>query len=211
MSFDFDFSESKLASCFPANPQAKDWFASLNQNLPEYQINTLKRVAQWLAQIGHESGDLKWTVENLNYGAKGLQSVFGKYFPTEALAKQYERQPQRIANRVYSSRMGNGDEASGDGWRFRGRGLIQVTGRSNYTACSEALYGDAKILQDDPDILSEPDGAVRSACWYWNSRKINAVADREDTKEATRLINGGSNGLQDRIDRYARYKKILGS
>lgn len=211
MSFDFDFTKSKLESCFPANPQAGDWFESLQQNLPEYQINTLTRVAQWLAQIGHESGDLKWTVENLNYGAKGLQSVFGKYFPTEALAKQYERQPQRIANRVYSSRMGNGDEASGDGWRFRGRGLIQVTGRSNYTACSQALYGDPKILQDDPDILSEPDGAVRSACWYWNSRKINAVADREDTKEATRLINGGSNGLQDRIDRYGRYKKILGS
>lgn len=211
MSFDFDFTESKLAACFPANTQAKDWFASLQQNLPEYQITTLARVAQWLAQVGHESGDLKWTAENLNYGAKGLQGVFGKYFPTADLAQQYERQPQKIANRVYSSRMGNGDEASGDGWLFRGRGLIQVTGRSNYTACSQALYGDPQILQNDPDILSEPDGAVRSACWYWNSRKINAVADREDTKEATRLINGGSNGLQDRVDRYGKYKQILGS
>jgi putative chitinase len=211
VSFDFDFTADKLAKCFPNNAKAADWYPSISTNLPDYGITSLLRVAQWLAQIGHESGDLRWTSENLNYGAQGLRRVFPKYFPTDALAQQYERQPSKIANLVYGSRMGNGPESSGDGFRFRGRGLVQVTGKSNYTACSTALYGDPNILLDNPDILAEPDGAVRSACWYWNSRKINPVADREDTKEVTRLINGGSNGLQDRIDRYAAIKRILGS
>ena len=208
MSFSFDFTKDKLERCFPANAKAGDWYAALAQNLPEWGITTVERVAQWLAQIGHESGDLRFTSENLNYSAQGLLKTFPKYFPTEDVANQYARQPERIANRVYASRMGNGPESSGEGWRFRGRGLIQVTGKSNYTNCSQALYAEP-ILLTKPEILAEPDGAVRSACWYWNSRKINAVADKEDTREVTRLINGGTNGLQDRLDRYARYKPIL--
>lgn len=207
MTFSFDFTPDKLAACIP-NPKIGDWYDVLVKNLPDYQITTPNRVAQWLAQIAHESGDFRLLTENLNYGAKGLRATFPKYFPTDQLANSYARQPERIANRVYGGRMGNGPEASGEGWRFRGRGLIQITGKSNYTACSQALYGDL-VLLDYPEILTEPDGAVRSACWYWTYRKINDPADTADTVECTRRINGGTNGLDDRLARYNRYRRIL--
>lgn len=224
MTFSFDFSQTKLEQCFSANPRAGDWWSSIEQTLPEYGITSLNRVAQWLAQVGHESGDLRTTVENLNYRASALTAKFGsRITPAQAAAvgridksATHPGQPanqEAIANIIYGGSWGArnlGNTQPGDGWKFRGRGLIQVTGRTNYTNCSRALYGDL-ILLDEPDILAEPDGAVRSACWYWNSRKINPVADREDTREVTRLINGGSMGLDDRIARYDRYKRILRS
>lgn len=208
MSFEFDFTPEMLAACMPS-PRIGEWYDSICEILPDYEIASPLRIAAWLAQVGHESGDLKFMVENLNYGAKGLRGVFGKYFPTDDIANHYQRQPEMIANRVYSNRMGNGPENSGDGWKFRGRGLIQITGRDNYLRCSQMLYGDNRLL-DEPDLICEPDGAIRSACWFWNSRNLNDLADVQDIKEITRKINGGYNGLDDRVMRYERALQVLG-
>lgn len=208
MSFEFDFTLDMLASCIPNN-SIEQWYEPICDILPQYEIVSVYRVAAWLAQMGHESGDLRELQENLNYSAKGLRGVFGKYFPTDDLAMQYQRRPEMIANRVYGGRMGNGPESTGDGWKFHGRGLIQITGKDNYTRCSHALYGDDRLLQE-PDLICDVDGAIRSACWYWNSRNLNDLADIQDIKEITRRINGGYIGLDDRESRYQRALQVLG-
>lgn len=208
MSFDFDFTPDALARCIN-NPNIDQWYDVLYEILPQYGISTKLRVAGWLSQTGHESADFKAVSENLNYGARGLRLTFPKYFPTDALAEQYQRKPAMIANRVYGGRMGNGPEATGDGWKFRGRGLIQVTGKDNYRRCSLALYGDENLLLDQPELLQDMDGAVRSACWYWNSRNINVDADNGDVLTMTRKINGGTHGLEDRRARYDRCMRSL--
>lgn len=184
------------------------YLEALNLILPEYQINTNLRLCHFLAQIIHESGHLKYNQENLNYSAKALRSVFGKYFPTDALAEQYARKPEKIANRVYANRMGNGDEASGDGWLRRGRGLIQLTGTDNYKACSKALNID---LMKNPDlIVSNAEVCVKTACWYWSVNNLNKYADIDDIKTITKRINGGYNGLEDRTKILNTAKKVLG-
>ncbi|ALU42132.1 glycoside hydrolase family 19 protein [Pseudoalteromonas rubra] len=183
------------------------YLSALNSVLPEYEITTPLRVAHFLAQIGHESGSLKYKQENLNYSAVALRTVFGKYFDDETIAADYARKPELIANRVYADRMGNGDEASGDGWRYRGRGLIQLTGKSNYQRCSEAIGQD---LLSHPELLcSEPDVAVRSACFYWQSRKLNRLADQDELVAITRKINGGIHGLEDRAAFLNRAKQFM--
>lgn len=166
----------------------------------EFGIDTPARLAAFLSQVAHESSNLSRLVENLNYSAEGLRGVFPRYFADPATALDFARQPQRIANRVYAARMGNGDEASGDGWRFRGRGLIQVTGRANYDACGQALGLD---LLASPELLEQPGPAARSAAWFWSSRRLNGPADRGDIEAITRAINGGLNGLDDRKAQYA--------
>lgn len=184
------------------------YLEALNLILPEYQINTNLRLCHFLAQIIHESGHLKYNQENLNYSAKALRSVFGKYFPTDALAEQYARKPEKIANRVYANRMGNGDEASGDGWLRRGRGLIQLTGTDNYKACSKALNID---LMKNPDlIVSNAEVCVKTACWFWSSKRLNEWADKDDIITITKKINGGYNGLEDRTKILNTAKKVLG-
>lgn len=167
-----------------------------------------RRVAGFLAQIAHESGGFNAVVENLNYSAKGLMGTFKKYFPTEELAKQYERQPQKIANRVYANRMKNGDEASGDGFKFRGRGLIQLTGRDNYTKFAEAL--DMSI-EDTIAYLETPNGAVASAGWFWDNNKLNQYCDKDDFVTLTKRINGGTIGLADRQHHYHLALEHLGA
>lgn len=179
----------------------------LNEVLEHYEINTPKRIAAFLAQIAHESGGFTATRENLNYSAKGLMTTFKKYFPTEALAKQYERQPEKIANRVYASRMGNGDEASGDGFKYRGRGLIQLTGKHNYTRFAKDLD---MTLDECIAYLETPEGAVSSAGWFFDQNKLNAISDRGDIKLLTRRINGGFIGLADRIHHYELALEALG-
>lgn len=184
------------------------YLEALNLILPEYQINTKLRLCHFLAQIIHESGHLKYNQENLNYSAKALRSVFGKYFPTDALAEQYARKPEKIANRVYANRMGNGDEDSGDGWLRRGRGLIQLTGTDNYKACSKALNID---LMKNPDlIVSNAEVCVKTACWFWSSKRLNEWADKDDIITITKKINGGYNGLEDRTKILNTAKKVLG-
>lgn len=207
MPFDFNFTEEHLSHCIN-NHALGDWFAAINDNLPEYGITSVERVAAWLAQMGHESGDFKELKENLNYGAKGLRVTFPKYFPSDEMALAYQRQPEKIANRVYGGRMGNGSEETGDGWKYHGRGLIQITGKDNYTYCSNALYGDLSLLEN-PDMLCDMDGAVRSACWFWNSRNLNPLADAGDIVTITKRINGGTIGLDDRTNRWHRALSVL--
>jgi len=177
----------------------------LNEVLAFYEINTPERISMFLAQVGHESGGLRTIKENINYSAEGLKRVFPKYFRTVNPA-DYAKKPEKIANRVYASRMGNGDEASGDGFRFRGRGAIQLTGRSNYTTCGADLEVD---LINNPDWLEEPEGAIRSAAWFWDSRDLNQWADAGDIVTVTKKINGGTIGLEDRQSHYAAALEIF--
>lgn len=164
------------------------------------------RLAGFLAQIAHESGGFNFVIENLNYSADGLRKIFPKYFPTDELAKQYARKPEKIANRVYANRMKNGDENSGDGFRFRGRGLIQLTGRDNYTRFAEALD---MSLDDTIVYLETPNGAVASAGWFWDNNKLNQFCDRGDFITLTKRINGGTIGLADRQHHYDIAMKFL--
>jgi putative chitinase len=159
----------------------------------------INRIAGFLAQIAHESGGFNFTKENLNYSAKGLMTTFKKYFPDETTAKRYERKPEMIANKVYANRMKNGDEASGDGYRFCGRGLIQLTGRDNYTKFAEALE---MSIEDTVSYLETPNGAVASAGWFWDNNKLNQYCDSGDFVTLTKRINGGTIGLEDRKHHY---------
>jgi putative chitinase len=195
-----------LKQCLPeATMQACETFAEpLAEACEKFEINTPQRLAAFIAQVGHESGNLRFVKENLNYSAQGLRKIFPKYFPNDQLAMQYQRNPEAIANRVYANRMGNGPEDSGDGWRYRGRGLIQLTGHDNYHKCM------ADLEVDDPEYFETPEGAVYSACWFWNTRNLNAVADTGDIKKMTKLINGGFIGLEDRIKHYQHALHVLG-
>lgn len=172
----------------------------------KYAINkNSKRLAAFIAQVSHESMNLRATVENLNYSSQGLLKVFPKYFDSK-LAKAFHRQPERIANRVYANRMGNGNEASGDGWRFRGRGLIQLTGRENHTAFAR----DMGIGLDEAEAyLETPEGAMMSAGWFWDKRGLNEIADRGDIVTVSKKINGGTIGLQERIELYNHALQVL--
>lgn len=211
MSFDFDFREDQLEDLLSGNQYIEDWFSALYNVLPEYEINTLPRVAAFISQCGHESANFKVLKENLNYRAESLRKVFPKYFPTDAIAKQYASKPNKqeaIANRVYANRMGNGPESSGDGYRYCGRGLIQLTGHDNYQAFADSIDMD---IEDVPDYLGTFEGAVESACWFWDVRNLNQYADSEDIVTLTKRINGGTHGLDDRTDRYNRAIEILGT
>ena len=163
-----------------------------------YHLNK-NRAAHFFAQTAHESGNFKAFSENLNYGAKGLRGIFGKYFPTDALAAAYERKPEKIANRVYANRMGNGDEASGDGWKYRGRGALQLTGKSNYQAF--ANYVNRPDVMTNPDLVSG-DLCFESALWFFDKNKLWSICDQGINDAAilalTKRINGGTHGLDDR-------------
>jgi putative chitinase len=183
------------------------YIAPLNKICKQYGIlDNHKRIAAFLAQVAHESGGFNFTRENLNYSAKALQAVFRKYFPTEKEALAYERKPERIANRVYANRMGNGDEKSGDGWSFRGRGLIQLTGKENYTRFADSVK---KPLEETVKYLETHEGAVESAAWFWDRNKLNVFCDKDDFVTLTRRINGGTNGLADRKHHYELALKAL--
>ena len=192
----------------PNTKYAQQWYDTLfapqtelggKSLLEEYEINTPKRVAAFLAQCGHESGGFVFVTENLNYSASGLQRVFPKYFPTMEIAKQYERNAKKIASRVYANRMGNGDEASGEGFKFRGRGILQLTGKDNYFWFAASLN---MTPEQAVDYLETFEGAAQSACWFWETNKLNALADAGDFVTMTKRINGGTIGLKDREHHY---------
>lgn len=168
------------------------------------------RAAHFFAQCAHESGNWRATSENLNYSAKGLRGIFRKYFPTDALAAQYARKPQAIANRVYANRMGNGPESSGDGWKFRGRGFLQLTGHDNYKALSE--YINRPDIMDNPDLVAT-ELAIESALWFFDRNKLWSICDQGITDSAilalTRRINGGTHGLDDRKQKTKKYASWL--
>ena len=208
MSFEFEFTKEKLAQILPGNPYLDHWHHALSEILPEYEINTLNRVAAFLAQTAHESGGYRALKENLNYRAVTLRKIFPKYFPTDELANAYAGKQEMIANRVYGNRMGNGDEQSGDGFRYCGRGLIQLTGKQNYTAFAESIETPVEEL---PEYLATFEGAIQSACWFWETNNLNQWADKGDILTLTKRINGGTIGLDDRIKHYNHALHVLGA
>lgn len=197
----------QLAQLIPGNPYLDQWCNALNEILPEYGIDTPQRVAAFIAQCAHESGGFKFLKENLNYRAVSLRKTFPKYFPDDAIAAAYANKPQMIANRVYANRMGNGPEESGDGFRYCGRGLIQLTGRDNYAFFAGSL--DIPI-EEAAEYLETFEGAVQSACWFWETNNLNQWADRDDILTLTKRINGGTIGLEDRKKHYEHAKHVLG-
>lgn len=190
---------NKFKSVFP-NCKDSEILVNLFDNiLNPAGINTKERICMFLTQCGHESAGFTVYNENLNYSAKGLRGIFGKYFPTNALANQYARQPEKIANKVYANRMGNGPESSGEGWKYRGRGMIQLTGKSNYKEFSKYSGIDAV---NNPDIVSKDFIiAIKSAIWFWDKNNLNKYCDNNDFIGLTKKINGGTNDLEDRQDK----------
>jgi putative chitinase len=210
MGFTFDFNKNQLQQIIPQNQHVDHWFEALEKILPDYEIDTPQRVAAFLAQCAHESGGFNAIQENLNYRAVTLRKVFPKYFPTDELANQYASLPNKaeaIANRVYANRMGNGDEASGDGYRYCGRGLIQLTGKSNYTRYAQSLDISVEEAQEH---LTTFEGCVQSAAWFWEANNLNQYADSGDILTMTKRINGGTIGLEDRKKHYQHALHVFG-
>ena len=207
---------SQLRQLLPKNKYVEHWYDALSVLLPDYDITTPRRMAAFIAQCSHESGEFSVLQENLNYKPQALRRLFHKYFPDDAIAGQYCAKPNKqeaIANRIYANRMGNGDESSGDGYRFRGRGLIQLTGRSNYQSFADSIEVDGRPLKIDevPAYLECFEGAVQSACWFWESNGLNKWADERDILTLTKRINGGTIGLEDRKKHYGHALHVLGA
>lgn len=202
----FILSQKKLIKILPLNKNVLNWYDSLVKILPDYEIDTAKRVAAFLAQTAHESQDYTRLIENLNYSAKRLMEVWPKRFPNLGIANQYAKNPEKLGSFVYANRMGNGAPETGDGYRYRGRGLIQLTGKSNYMKFAGSI-GIAP--EESADYLETFDGAVHSACWFWQANNLNIDADKVDIRTQTIKINGGTNGLDDRINRYHKYFRII--
>lgn len=205
------FTSAQLQQLLPNNPYVGKWYEVLSKLLPEYNINTPKRIAAFLSQCIHESGEFTILVENLNYTLPTLRKVFPKYFPNDNIALLYINKPNKqeaIANRVYANRMGNGDEASGDGFRYRGRGLIQITGKNNYQSFADSVESNINVI---PDYLETFEGAVQSACWFWESNNLNRFADVGDIVGLSKAINGGLNGLDSRLALYKKVSQIIGA
>lgn len=183
--------------------------SQISETVDKFKLNTPLRLAHFLAQCAHESGNWKLKVENLNYSSTALRSVFRKYFINESVAASYARKPQMIANKVYANRMLNGDEASGDGWKFRGRGYIQLTGKQNYTSFNSTV--DENILEV-PDLVANK-YPLLSAAWFWDTNKLNTLADKGATDDhvtaITKRVNGGTHGLADRLAKFKTYYKLL--
>jgi putative chitinase len=203
--------KQQLAQLLPGNPYLDQWYHALEQLLPDYGIDTPQRIAAFIAQCAHESGGFRALKENLNYKAVTLRKIFPKYFPTDEIANQYANMPnkqQAIANKVYASRMGNGDEASGDGYRYCGRGLIQLTGKENYSWFAASLEIP---VEEASQYLETFEGACQSACWFWETNNLNQYADTGDILTMTKRINGGTIGLEDRKKHYEHALHVLGA
>lgn len=185
-------------------------YNEIQSAIDTFQINTPTRLAHFLGQCAHESGNFKFTSENLNYSVKGLLTTFPKYFKQPGLAEAYARNPERIASRVYADRMGNGVEGTGDGWKFRGRGYIQLTGKNNYAMFDKFVNED---IMKQPDLVAKK-YPLLSAAWFFDKNKLNSISDKGLTEniitELTKRINGGTNGLEDRIKYTVKFGKILG-
>lgn len=200
----------QLKQLLPKNPYVDHWHKALSQLLPDYEINTPQRIAAFVAQCAHESGGFMVLKENLNYRWQSLRKIFPKYFPDDAIAQKYASLPNKqeaIANRIYANRMGNGPEESGDGWKHCGRGLIQLTGRDNYAWFAASL---GITPEEATEYLGTFEGAAQSACWFWETNKLNQYADSNDIVTLTKRINGGTIGLEDRIKHYEHALHVLG-
>ena len=201
----------QLKQLLPKNPYVEHWHRALAQLLPDYEINTPQRIAAFIAQCAHESGGFMVLKENLNYKAATLRKIFPKYFPTDAMAAEYAAKPNKqeaIANLVYANRMGNGGPETGNGYRFCGRGLIQLTGKQNYSWFAASI--DISV-EEASEYLQTFEGAAQSACWFWESNNLNRFADVGDIKGLTKAINGGFIGLEDRIAHYQHALHVMGA
>lgn len=199
----------QLKQIIPRNPYIDYWYSALQKLLPEYSIDTPQRVAAFLAQCAHESAGFMVLKENLNYRWESLRKIFPKYFPDDTTAKYYASLPNKqeaIANKIYANRMGNGDEQSGDGYRYCGRGLIQLTGKDNYSWFAASI--DISV-EEASEYLETFEGATQSACWFWETSNLNSWADVGDIIMLTKKINGGTLGLEDRIQHYEYALQIL--
>jgi putative chitinase len=205
--FAFNFTPEQLAQIIPNNPYVAEWYDAVSRILPDYEINTVPRVAAFLAQCAHESANFTALKENLNYTAASLSRVWPSRFPP-AIAEQYAHNQEMIANRAYCDRMGNGPESSGDGWRYAGKGLIQLTGKDNYTRFAESIETPVEQL---PEYLGTFEGAVQSACWFWETNGLNQFADAGDILTLTKRINGGTIGLEERTQHYQHAIHVLGA
>jgi len=200
--------KEKIIHILHGNADAAAWADAALEILPKYEINTPNRIAGFFAQCGHESMNFTALSENLNYRAETLEKLFSKYFSKAGRnAADYAKQPEKIANVIYANRMGNGDTASGEGYLFRGRGVIQLTGKDNYSAFALSIK---MTLPDVIDYVQTKKGALESACWYWNSRKLNSACDENDIVKMTKLVNGGTIGLEDRRKHYEQALAVLG-
>ena len=200
----------QLRQLLPKNPYVENWHQALSQLFPDYGIDTPQRMAAFIAQCAHESANFMVLKENLNYRAATLRKIFPKYFPDDAIANDYASRPNKqeaIANKVYANRMGNGDEASGDGFRYCGRGLIQLTGKSNYSWFAASIE---ITVEEASEYLQTFEGAAQSACWFWETNNLNQWADKGDILTLTKRINGGTIGLEDRIKHYSHALHVLG-
>jgi len=204
--FTFDFSLEKCTAILQNNPYSEHWHEALCKILPDYDINTPERVACFLGQTMVESAGYKALIENLNYRPETLVKIWPSHFQNMDIANQYAHQPEKIANRAYAGRMGNGDEASGDGWNYCGRGLIQITGKANYAAFAESI--DTPVEQV-PEFLGTFEGAVQSACWFWENNNLNALADNGDVLGITKKVNGGTLGLEERQQHTQNAHQVL--
>jgi putative chitinase len=211
MAFEFDFTEQKLAKILTRNKKVHEWYEAMVVQLPQFEVTTPKRVAAFVAQCAHESADFTTLQENLNYSAEALNKLFGKYFAAAGRdAAPYHRKPEMIANVIYANRMGNGDTASGEGYKFRGRGPIQLTGKSNYQKFASDFFEDPETVIADPDLVTDDiPTSLYSALWFWNKNNLNKYADASDIKGMTKVINGGYIGLEDRIKHYNHAIEIL--
>ena len=207
MSFTFDFKLEHVEDMLKGNKETKEWYDAMVDILPKYDINTPARVAGFVAQCGHESNNFTVLTENLNYSAKALNSIFPKYFVKAGVdAEAYHRQPEKIANVIYAGRMDNNDSDSGDGWCFRGGGILQLTGRSNYTAFGKSV---GKTPEQATEYVRTKEGALASACWFWQTNNINKYCDSGDIVGMTKRINGGTIGLEDRKAHYEHAIEVL--
>jgi putative chitinase len=202
------FTTQNLKKMFPTTPDATIalYVDALNELCFKYDINTLNRRAMFIAQVGHESGGFKYVKESLNMSAARICAVWPNRFATEEASAPYANNPEALANNVYSNRMGNGPEESGEGFKFRGRGLIQITGKDNYSAFAKSI---GMSLDEVISYLETPAGSVESAGWYWKARALNVCADNDDVKTCTKKINGGYVGLEDRTQLYLKAKLIF--
>lgn len=206
--FEFCFTQKKLEEMMPGIKDAADWLTMIRKVLPKYEITTVERVAGFIAQCGHESRDFNVLTENLNYSASALNRIFPKYFERAGrYAQDYHRQPEAIANIIYANRMGNGGYSSGDGWRYRGGGILQLTGYNNYKAFADSVGMSAKSATD---YVRTKEGALESACWFWQENNLNSYCDKQDIVGLSKRINGGTNGLDDRKARYIQAMDVLG-
>jgi putative chitinase len=205
-----ELTKEQLKQLLPKNPYIDYWHNALSQLFPDYDINTEKRIAAFVAQCAHESAGFTVLKENLNYRWQTLRKLFPKYFPTDALAQEYASKPNKqeaIANRIYANRMGNGPEESGDGFRYSGKGLIQLTGKDNYFWFSQSI---GISVEEAAEYMLTFEGAAQSACWFWETNKLNQWADKGDILTLTKRINGGTIGLEDRIKHYEHALHVLG-